>query len=580
MDQDATVSAGDIARLVDVGRAAVSNWRRRHEDFPQPVGGTASSPLFSLNQVEDWLRRNGKRVDVSPVERAWQWLRGAGDDLCLGERVAEAGAALLSENGGTLAPLAAERGPLAAFEFLCARYLEAHSRQLDATPADVAALLVRLTRPDGGTLYDPACGLGTMLVDTPAARVLGQEIDDATATIAAHRLRLRSQPGEIAVGDALRQDGFAGELADAVVCDPPFTERSWGYDELSGDARWEYGLPPRGESELAWVQHCLSHAKPGGLVAILMPSAAATRRPGRRIRANLLRAGALRAIVTLPAGPDLWLLRRPETGDRTPSHVLLTEVGDLSTVDRRWAAFQKDPAGGHSVPIVDLLDEDVDLSPAVQSLRRSGGEDTHLAFVEALTALTKTALPTPELDKASQQAPPMTTIGELAKAGLLVMKHASAKLTTGNGELPVLTADDLAAGVEPSERTAPDPDLVEVEPGDVVASPMGTARVVGCHAVLGPYLAVYRVDPNRLDPYFLAGVLRAAASRAHQGSSRVDARRTQVPRLPLAEQQAYGRAFRQLSTLEDALRETAVLGESVIRLGFGGLVDGHLRPRS
>jgi hypothetical protein len=109
---------------------------------------------------------------------------------------------------------------------------------------------------------------------------------------------------------------------------------------------------------------------------------------------------------------------------------------------------------------------------------------------------------------------------------------------------------------------------------------MGTARVVDCHAVLGPYLAVYRVNPKQLDPYFLAGVLRAAASRTHQGSSRVDARRTQVPRLPLAEQEAYGRAFRQLIALEDALRETASLGESVIRLGFGGLMDGHLRPRS
>jgi hypothetical protein len=578
MDQDATVSAGDIARLVDVGRAAVSNWRRRHDDFPQPVGGTASSPLFSLNEVEDWLRRNGKRVDVSPVERAWQWLRGAGDDLCLGDRVAEAGAALLSEDGGTLAPLATERGPLAAFEFLCERYLEAHSRQLDATPAEVAALLVRLTRPEGGTLLDPACGLGTTLVDTPAARVLGQEIDETTASIAAHRLKLREQPGEIRTGDALRQDGFTGELADAVVCDPPFTERAWGYDELAGDARWEYGLPPRGESELAWVQHCLSHTKPGGLVAILMPSAASSRRPGRRIRANLLRAGALRAVVTLPGGPDLWLLRRPEPGDRTPSHVLLTEVDELSAVDVLWAEFRTDPSEG--VPIVDVLDEDVDLSPAVQALRRSGGEDTHLAFIEALADFHATTLPTPELDKAPQLALPMTTIGELAKAGLVTIRHAGAKLTTGNGELPVLTADDLAAGVPPSERTAADPDLVDVEPGDVVASPMGTARVVDCHAVLGPYLAVYRVNPKRLDPYFLAGVLRAAASRQHQGSSRVDARRTQVPRLPLAEQEAYGRAFRQLVALEDALRETAALGESVIRLGFGGLMDGHLRPRS
>ncbi|HVV24764.1 MAG TPA: SAM-dependent methyltransferase, partial [Pseudonocardiaceae bacterium] len=96
MSQDATVNAGDIARLVDVGRAAVSNWRRRYGDFPQPVGGTASSPLFSLHEVEEWLRRNGKTYEVSLADRTWQRLRTAGDDLRLGALVAAAGALLLT----------------------------------------------------------------------------------------------------------------------------------------------------------------------------------------------------------------------------------------------------------------------------------------------------------------------------------------------------------------------------------------------------------------------------------------------------------------------------------------------------
>src|SRR5438046_761868 len=43
---DATLTASGIARLANVGRAAVSNWRRRHADFPTPVGGTPTSPLF------------------------------------------------------------------------------------------------------------------------------------------------------------------------------------------------------------------------------------------------------------------------------------------------------------------------------------------------------------------------------------------------------------------------------------------------------------------------------------------------------------------------------------------------------
>src|SRR5215472_14254148 len=110
---DATVNTGDIARLVDVGRAAVSNWRRRHDDFPQPVGGTASSPLFSLHEVEEWLRRNGKTFQVSLADRVWQRLRAAGDDLRLGDLVAEAGAMLTGEPAmldADLSELADERG--------------------------------------------------------------------------------------------------------------------------------------------------------------------------------------------------------------------------------------------------------------------------------------------------------------------------------------------------------------------------------------------------------------------------------------------------------------------------------------
>ena len=41
MPEDATVTAADIARLAGVGRAAVSNWRRRHPDFPRPVEANA-----------------------------------------------------------------------------------------------------------------------------------------------------------------------------------------------------------------------------------------------------------------------------------------------------------------------------------------------------------------------------------------------------------------------------------------------------------------------------------------------------------------------------------------------------------
>ena len=75
-DNGTEVTAAGIARLAGVGRAAVSNWRRRHTDFPKPVGGTETSPSFALTEVENWLRRQGKLAEVPLRERVWQQVAG------------------------------------------------------------------------------------------------------------------------------------------------------------------------------------------------------------------------------------------------------------------------------------------------------------------------------------------------------------------------------------------------------------------------------------------------------------------------------------------------------------------------
>ncbi len=123
----------------------------------------------------------------------------------------------------------------------------------------------------------------------------------------------------------------------------------------------------------------------------------------------------------------------------------------------------------------------------------------------------------------------MTTIAELARGGSVAIHHSSARV--GSGDQPVLTADDLTGGGQPTGWAEPGPGLVMIEPGDVVATPTGTVRVVQeIGWALGPQLTLYRVDPARLDADFLAGFLRAGSSLS-RGASRLDARRTKVPRL-------------------------------------------------
>ena len=99
-------------------------------------------------------------------------------------------------------------------------------------------------------------------------------------------------------------------------------------------------------------------------------------------------------------------------------------------------------------------------------------------------------------------------------------------------------------------------------------------------AALGPRLFLFRVDPERLDPHFLAGFLRIAQVQRRLARSlspgRTDVRRVPIPRLPLDEQRAYGEAFRRLARSRTPCGRRRLRGETLVRLGFAGLADGSL----
>ncbi|MCX4526215.1 SAM-dependent methyltransferase [Streptomyces sp. NBC_01551] len=691
------VTAAEIARLAGVGRAAVSNWRRRHADFPKPVGGTETSPSFALPEVEDWLRAQGKLAEVPLRERVWQqiashpagavaalvetggalllvherptdWLElTAGSDERMAARLAPLLARVLATRlgpgrplpGAAAAPprpagmpllraaaeLAAELGARKAFEFLLGRHLDANPRQYTLTPDGCAALMAALAGPAARTVLDPACGTGTLLRAVPGATALyAQDSAPELAALAALRLALHgSAQVRAAAADSLRADAFAPSATgpvDAVLCHPPFNERNWGHEELAYDPRWEYGFPARTESELAWIQHALAHLREGGTAVLLMPPAVASRRSGRRIRADLLRRGALRAVVALPAGAappygiplQLWVLRKPAPQAAPPAGLLLVDTAALAaegqggraawpavhrTVLDAWTAYDRsgsvpEVAGvSRTVPVIELLDDEVDLTPARHlPPPAAGGGIAELAAVrERLDeTLGRAARTTPPVPSAAPDADPggarqpLTTIGELARAGALLLRGGTG---TGPEGAPVLTEHDVYTGSGPTgaatgtgggaaTATAAGTAAATDEPvltaaGDVVVPVVGgggTARVItadAAGAVLGRNLHLLRPDPAALDPWFLAGFLRGTANNRRASShastaTRLDVRRLRLPRLPLAEQRHYGDRFRALAEFEDALRLAGRLGEQLVQGLYDGLSDGSVTP--
>ena len=68
-DESEPMTAAAIARLAGVGRAAVSNWRKRYPEFPQPVGGSPNSPTFRPGEVVGWLNATGKAEQLATAGR-------------------------------------------------------------------------------------------------------------------------------------------------------------------------------------------------------------------------------------------------------------------------------------------------------------------------------------------------------------------------------------------------------------------------------------------------------------------------------------------------------------------------------
>ena len=230
------------------------------------------------------------------------------------------------------------------------------------TPQSVVRLLVEMLAPYKGRIYDPCCGSGGMFVQSEKfveahggrlgdISIYGQESNPTTRRLAVMNLALRGIEADFGPehADTFRRDLHPDLRADYVLANPPFNDSDWFRKD--DDVRWQYGVPPRGNANFAWVQHFIHHLAPHGMAGFVLANGSMSSNQSGEgdIRRALIEADLVDCMVALPGQlfyqtqipVCLWFICRdksggkPSPGLRPPSPTGRGAGGEGKQRDRR-----------------------------------------------------------------------------------------------------------------------------------------------------------------------------------------------------------------------------------------------------
>ncbi|MCT3949889.1 class I SAM-dependent DNA methyltransferase [Elizabethkingia anophelis] len=213
-----------------------------------------------------------------------------------------------------------------AYEYLIKHFADLTNKKAGEfyTPRSVVHLLGLILDPkEGQSVYDPACGTGGMLLecvdhlkeqnkDYRTLKLFGQEKNLTSSSIARMNMFLHGMEDfQIAREDTLRNPAFFDsdglKKFDCVIANPPFSLKDWGADNWINDpyGRNIAGVPPKGNGDMAWVQHMISSLNEKGKMTVVLPHGVLFRKASeQKIRQALLEMDLLEAVVGL--GPNIF----------------------------------------------------------------------------------------------------------------------------------------------------------------------------------------------------------------------------------------------------------------------------------
>lgn len=257
------------------------------------------------------------------------------------------------------------------------------------TPKSIVKILVEMIEPYKGRVYDPCCGSSGMFVMSEKfimehsgrlddISVYGQESNQTTYRLSRMNLAIRGIDGSQikwnSEGSFLK-DAHPDLKADFIIANPPFNQSDWGQELLRNDPRWQYGLPPAGNANFAWMQHMIYHLAPKGVMGLVLANGSLSSNTSGEgeIRQRIVEADLVDCVVALPKQlfyntgipACLWFIskkRHEMNGDRK-------RTGEVLFIDASELGFMADRT--HR----EFKDEDIDkITSTYQEWRKKDGK--------------------------------------------------------------------------------------------------------------------------------------------------------------------------------------------------------------
>ena len=201
------------------------------------------------------------------------------------------------------------------FEYFLTQFASAEGKNGGQfyTPSCVVRLLVSMLAPYRGRVLDPCCGSGGMFVQSEKfveshggklgdISVYGQESNPTTRRLVVMNLALGGIEADFGSeqADTFRNDLHPDLRADFVLANPPFNDSDWFRKD--DDVRWQYGVPPKGNANFAWVQHFIHHLAPQGMAGFVLANGSMSSNQSGEgdIRQAMIEADLVDCMVALP----------------------------------------------------------------------------------------------------------------------------------------------------------------------------------------------------------------------------------------------------------------------------------------